>query len=149
MLTWVSDISPAGQLVLIEAARKSVLLRPDGAKAWLVLGKLLIEAGLLEEAEERLKAAASRLPAEPKIHLLLGEACRRVGDLDAAMAAVETALSLTPSDQAAVLKHFDILVDMRDWTRVAQDLSDATRAAPARQSVIRAHAHFARCGGDP
>jgi tetratricopeptide (TPR) repeat protein len=148
-MAWVTDISPAARLELIEIARKSVLQEPDRASSWLVLGDLLNKAGLFDEAVDVLSAGAARLPAEPKVHLLLANARQLVGDIEAALAEVETALSLTPNDRATMLRRFDMLVTARRWHRVAQNLEDLTTTEPTRGSVIRAHAHFAISGGNP
>jgi tetratricopeptide (TPR) repeat protein len=149
MVAWASNINPAAWPALIVAARKLVLLEPDRASGWLALGNLLMEMDRFEEAADVLSDGAARLPAEPKVHRLLADARQKIGEIDAALAAVETALSLAPHDQATILSRFDFFVYAGRWDRVAQDLDDVTTAAPTRRSVILAHAHFARGGGDP
>lgn len=149
MVTWASDIGPDGRQALIQAARASISRQPDFANGWIVLGTLLMESGRFEEAEHVLKDGSTRLPEVSQIHLLMARACQQIGDLDAALIAAETALSLVPHDREARLRRFDLLVRSRRWNRVSQDLENMTMLAPARTSVIHAHAHFTRSGGDP
>jgi uncharacterized protein (TIGR02466 family) len=149
MLTWTSDIGPAARAALIEAARKSIALTPQRVTDWIALGNLLLETGRFEEAADALSEATSRLPNEPKLHVLLASALQDAGRIDAALAAVEKALLLIPHDQAVLLRRFDLIVVSGNWDRVAGDLEDARQAEPARPSVIAACAHLARSQGDP
>jgi uncharacterized protein (TIGR02466 family) len=149
MVTWVPEVRPDARNALIEAARKSVSLHPERPAEWVALGNLLIRTGRFEEAADALNDGAARLPAEPKLHLLLASARQRLGELTAAMAAVEKALSLAPCDRGALLRRFDLLVHTRQWDRVAQELDAMTAIMPTRNSVIWGHVHFVRNGGNP
>ena len=149
MLSWAVDLGSVARIALIEAAYKFISVQPERVTGWLRLGNLLIDAGRFEEATDALSDGAVRLPTEPKVYLLLAEARRRAGEFDAALVAAETAFSLAPHIRATVLKRFDLLVEMRSWDRVLQDLDDLTMTAPTRRSVIVAHEHFARSASDP
>jgi tetratricopeptide (TPR) repeat protein len=149
MVTWVNEISPAGRRALIETARKSLSLHPEQTKAWTILGELLLEAGLFEEANHTLTEAASLLPAEPKVLFLFADALQRVGKADAALAVLETVPSFATKDQNVALRQFDLFVETGRWDKVTQNLERIASIASSRRSVILAHGYFASNGGDP
>jgi Flp pilus assembly protein TadD len=149
MVTWAKEVSPVWRRGLIASARDSVSRRPHRAGDWHVLARLLIDDGRLEEAEQALCECAAQLPSNSKTWLLLADVRRRLGDADCAMVALDTALSHAPHDREAALRRFDLCVTLGRWEQVTPDLPEIAAKAPARGSVILAHAHLARANGDP
>jgi predicted O-linked N-acetylglucosamine transferase (SPINDLY family) len=70
---------------------------PGRTAAWHLLGALLLEMGRDREAAAFLKRAIARFPHEVALLANLGEAQRRVWDLEGAEATLRLALSLKPS----------------------------------------------------
>jgi tetratricopeptide (TPR) repeat protein len=143
MLTWVEDMNPALRQGLVDAAEKSISLQPDRPDVWLALANLLNEIGRYEQAGRILNEGAERFPTDVKLRISLADTYRKLGEYEAALAAMDIALSLSPDDREATVKRFEILVAADRWEHVARDLANMTRVAPDHRAIIQAHAHFA------
>ena len=149
MVMWAPKTSAGDREALIAEARKWVSIEPNRAERWIALGNVLIELGRFSEAAECMSEGTAILPEEPTVHLLLADARRRTGDLDAAVKATEIALSLAPNDPEALFRGFDIFVAAHCWDRVALYLDYMTNVAPTLTSVLRAQMYKVRKGGNP
>ena len=109
---------PSKLAAIVAVTRRATALRPDIAGNWEALARLLLRTDQDDEAIAVLTEAVSNLPADPKLQLMLVDACRRAGRLEL----VQEALSRTPSPA----------VDDREFTALRLSLR-----SPTPQDAIR------------
>src|SRR6266480_4378551 len=68
--------------VFIDLVRKAAAFRPHIVKNWELLARLLLRTGEEEEAIAVLAEAISKLPKEPRLHLMLAHAYYRARRFD-------------------------------------------------------------------
>ena len=71
---WDVTIDTNKLRAIIDLARKATVLQPYVPKNWEALARLLLRTGEVEEAIVALNEAISKLPAEPRFHLMLAAA---------------------------------------------------------------------------
>jgi len=87
----------AGQLERAEPfLREALQLRPDRGVTRRDLGLILLRTDRSAEAREHLRQAARDIPDDPAVHNYLGTALAVTGDLPAAIAEFQRALTLDP-----------------------------------------------------
>ena len=112
------------------AARQALKLRPDSARAHLVLGFALMFQGQLAEAEKELREALRLDPDDAETLMRLGECAKEQGKLDDAIAFWNEAKRLDPTD-AAVHAHLgDAYAKKRDRENALRELKEAERLDP-------------------
>jgi len=124
LLAWTGDqapADPAGRLafferrgnLLIEAAKTSsrfdgALARTFYAEGHLLKGLEFLERGLLAEARRMLENATSESPSDARPAVALARACARLLDLEAAEAALLTALTRDPKVAGVLASEADL-----------------------------------------
>jgi len=88
--------------------REALRINPDYAPAHLALARSVLDRGDVRSAADLLTTAATRLPRDPDIPALLGEALSRGGDRAGAIEALERSLAIHP-DQPAIRQRLDEL----------------------------------------
>src|SRR5262252_3180861 len=81
-MLWEAATEASRVPVLLDLARKAAALRPDVPQNWETLARLLLRSGRNEEAGAVLTEATSRLPDDPKLHLMLADAWLRAGQFE-------------------------------------------------------------------
>lgn len=99
------DLEPVSSDDAIEAYRRALELEPSHADAHLNLGRLLHEAGRVEEAERHYRHAADADPGSARAFYNLGVALEDQSAAAGAIEAYEAALRLDPELAAA---HFNL-----------------------------------------
>jgi tetratricopeptide (TPR) repeat protein len=113
----------------VKAFRRSLDLNAETLVSWLNYGRALVKAGQLEEAEQQLRTAADRFPADAQPLKELHELMRRRGRADEALHAVlEQALERAPHDK-------DLLLAVSKHRVLAKQLESAERACRAVLAV--------------
>ena len=132
---------------LIELARQARSLRPDQAKPWESLGRLLLRAGQDEEAVEVLTEAAARLPREPKLHLMLADACYRAGRSDRFREVLEKAPAVPQTDRDMRIFHLELWMKARG-EEAERAASEALAIDPAHPEALKVLAGRSRQRGE-
>jgi protein O-GlcNAc transferase len=91
----------AGRLGEAESLFRQILTYEPSPEAHFNLGKILKDAGRLDEAAAAYRAAIAIRPDLVEAHNNLGTASKEVGDLDGAMAAYRQAYALRPDPRTA------------------------------------------------
>jgi hypothetical protein len=113
--------------VIIDLARKATALRPCVPNNWEALARLLLRTGKDEEAIAVLTEAVSKLPTEPRLHLVLADAYFQAGRLDRFHEVLDRAPAVPIGDREMTILRLELL--MR--TKVAKDAALAAAAALA------------------
>ena len=103
-----------------------------GAGAQLMLGRIALSTGELDEAEERFRAALAIDPESTAALQSLGNLHRRRGDIDRALEAYERALLSAPDDVRLRLFVARLLLERSQGEPVAKDAA----AVPDRKSDL-------------
>lgn len=119
-----------------EAARQAVALEPQSSRASIVLGGVLRASGRLDEALSVHAALVRSAPqdAVPVLEMALTE--RKAGNIDAALLAIEKAVSLAPEMASSHLFHGELLL-------LRGDLAAAFAAMDRFNDLQRPAAHTA------
>jgi Flp pilus assembly protein TadD len=110
--------------VFVDLAREATALRPDVPKNWETLVQLLQRTGKDEEAIAVLAEAISKLPTEPKLHLILADAYYRARRFDLMREVLHRAPAIPIDDREMAILRLELLMKMRvakDTARVAAD----------------------------
>jgi predicted TPR repeat methyltransferase len=124
----------------IEIYREIVGLEPGNLDGNYLLGSLLAEAGILDEAERYLKVAAEILPSSPYVWNNLGNVYLLRGDEDAALSAWAQALAVQPN-LAEAWSNMGLIHHRRGHLDLAEECmkrSTALRDTPYAWSVLAA-----------
>jgi uncharacterized protein (TIGR02466 family) len=133
----------------INLARKATELRPEIAKNWETLGVCLLKSGENEKAIAVLSEAVSRLPQEPKLHLMLAQAYCRAGRLDTAHEILKGAPTIRSDDRAMSLLRFELLLEVRSGSDARQVASDILALDPTNFEALDIIGKAARNDGRP
>jgi tetratricopeptide (TPR) repeat protein len=98
----------------VAAARKALERSPQGFHA-VLLGTILLRAGCYAEARDCLKKAAAGATANGVSHLVLSEACLKLGDFRGAWRAAARAAELTPKLSRVPKDRRDALLMKAMW----------------------------------
>jgi predicted O-linked N-acetylglucosamine transferase (SPINDLY family) len=129
-----------------EALYRRVLAEdPGNTVAVHLLGALLLETGRNAEAAHHLREAVSRLPGNAVFFANLGEAHRRLGDADEAVAALDCALYLRP-DFAEV--HYTLGLTLLGEERFEEAIASFSRAIELKASLLAARMGLAQAFHD-
>lgn len=111
------------------------------ADALIVRGNELEDAGQLQQAEASYRLAVAKAPRHPRAHLNLGIVLGAKGDEPAAVASLETVLSLDPAHPFGNYNLARLMVLRRDTARARALVSAALLARPdfpqARELQVR------------
>jgi predicted Zn-dependent protease len=100
--------------------KEALALKPDYAPAYLNLGRYLVDHDRSREAAALLQTAVARLPRDPQVRLLQGEALLASGRGPEGDAALGEALKLKPGDEA-------FRIEVEDVRRRAKESSEANQ----------------------
>ncbi len=137
---------PEAKLALGEIFQELAALRaeqlqrvaPDSLAAHELLGKWLESQAKLPEALAQYRSALEKSPNTPGLHFLIGNVNWKLGNFDAAEAALQDELKLNPHHAMANLRMGEILLqtDREDPMKAVACLREATSDA---QSSLEAH----------
>lgn len=111
----------------IDIYRKTLELEPDWAEAYAAIGEALFSLNRSEESMATLEKAASLDSANEVPHALLGKLYQDSGKQDKAIAELETAHRLMPSDREVTYRLYRIYSlkgDSDNGSRLQKDLED-------------------------
>lgn len=108
---------------------------PRDSIAYILLGDIHIEEGLLEAAVELFIKANSIAPKFPVIHLALGRAYHKLRDFGAAIAQYDTALALQKNNRRALALRAVSRSMIDDWSGAIADFETANEIAEMSRQV--------------
>lgn len=122
----------------IDLFQQGMALQPADMKMRTGLAHALVQAHRYEDAQEQLRVVEEMTPDDPTVHLLLGEVYLNTGNLDEAIRAYETCLSLAPQQVWALYglgrayegqgKELDAIAAWENALRIAPDFKPALQA---------------------
>ena len=124
-MRWDTSADRARRAVLVELARKAVALRPDDARQWELLAQSLLLMERDDEAVEVLNDAVARLPAVPKLPLLLADIHHRFGRVDLFDRAMRQVPEIPVDDRPTTLHRLEVLMKAaaaNDAARIAREI---------------------------
>lgn len=107
----------------------------DAARCFVLLGRWLATHGHLSEAPGYFRRAAELMPTEPAIPRALSEIHRELGDIPAAIAALEKAVEMDPSDVALLSRLRELCVAEGRDEEAARLLARLAEVAPENVEV--------------
>lgn len=126
-MRWDMSAQTGNLGVLVDLARKAIALRPGDAKHWETLAQSLLLMDKDEEAAAVLTDAIARLPAEPRLHLMLADTCYRLGRHDLFGQVMREVPAIPADDHKTALYRLEILMK----AGIAPDASQIAREALA------------------
>lgn len=111
--------------VVVELARKAVALRPDDARQWELLAQALLAMDRDDEAVAVLADAAARLPAAPKLPLILAGIHQRLGRGDLFERVMRQVPDIPADDLPTTLDRLELLMKAaaaNDAVRIAHEI---------------------------
>ncbi|MBI3198185.1 MAG: hypothetical protein HYZ40_11920 [Rhodospirillales bacterium] len=109
-MRWDMSARTGNLRVLVDLARKAIELRPGDAKHQETLAQSLLLMDKDEEAAAVLTDAIARLPAEPRLHLMLADTYYRLGRHDLLEQALRNVPSIPGYDLKTALYRLEILM---------------------------------------
>jgi tetratricopeptide (TPR) repeat protein len=122
--------------------------RPRFKLAEMTLAQLLLADGQPQAALEAALRAATALPRDPDVHLLVARSYRDLDRLENAEAAAELALALEPRSGIAWAITADVALARGELDRAGELLQTAKRRAPGDAHVLLVEARLAARTGD-
>jgi uncharacterized protein (TIGR02466 family) len=148
-MLWEVQTAMNDPAVLIDLARKATALRPHVAKNWEVLAHNLLRIAAVEEAIAVLSEAKSKLPAEPRLKLMLAAAYYRAGRFDDAQESLHRASAVPNEDRGTTIFRLELLMKMRAAKTLAQAATDAIALDPTNKFALEALSKVSRDDGRP
>ncbi|MGQ0584122.1 MAG: 2OG-Fe(II) oxygenase family protein [Reyranella sp.] len=124
-MRWDLSADRARRGVVVELARKAVALRPDDARQWELLAHALLLMDRDDEAVAVLTDAAARLPAAPKLALMLAGIHHRLGRGDLFDRVMRQVPEIPADDLPATLHRLELLMKAAaatDSARIAHEI---------------------------
>lgn len=106
-------------------------------------GTIALKQGDYATAAKQLEKAARTITDSPDLYYNLGTAQQRLGNLDAALKAYQTALDLRPSDTTVMLCIGDIHLKRQNWEEATAVFEKASQNLPPSAEVLTALAQAA------
>ena len=126
-MRWDMSAQTGNLGVLVDLARKAIALRPGDAKHWGTLAQSLLLMDKDEEAAAVLTDAIARLPAEPRLHLMLADTYYRLGRHDLFDQVLREVPAIPEDDRKTALYRLEVLMK----TGIAHDAGRIAREALA------------------
>jgi tetratricopeptide (TPR) repeat protein len=123
-MRWDMSAQTGNLGILVDLARKATALRPGDASHWETLARSLLLMDKDEEAAAVLTDAIARLPAEPKLHLMLADTWDRLGRLDLFDQVMRGVPEIPDDDRKTALHRLEILIKTgaaNDAERIARE----------------------------
>jgi tetratricopeptide (TPR) repeat protein len=151
MLWNASDLGFAGfaNPSLLDLARKAAVLRPDVVKNWELLAWLLLRDRRDDEAIKALREGLSRLPQEPRLHLILADAYGRTGRLDAMGEVLDRVPPIPAEDRQTTIYQLSLQMQRRDGKDGAKLAAAALALDPTHEGALKVLGHASRENGTP
>lgn len=124
-MRWDISADRHKQGLIVDLARKAVALRPDDARQWELFAHALLQMERDDEAAEVLAEAVARLPAVPKLPLMLADIHHRRGRGDLFDRVMCQVPEIPADDPATILYRLELLMKAaaaNDAGRIARDI---------------------------
>ncbi len=148
-MLWESSAASAQAAVVAELARKVVALRPTDVRHWELLGQSLLQMDRPDEAVAALTDAIEKLPATPKFHLLLADACQRLGRRDLFERAMQRVPAIPDDDSATAVYRLELLMKAAAANDVCRIAREVLALDPTHHDAIEHLASAARRDATP
>jgi tetratricopeptide (TPR) repeat protein len=135
--------------IMIGLARKATALRPDVPTNWATIARLLLRADKGEEAIAVLIEAISKLPNEPKLHLMLADAYYRARRFDLFREVLHRAPAVPIDDRAMTIFRLELLMKTRVAKDVARVAADTLALDPTNPEALKVLGGTSRRNGNP
>ena len=134
---------------IIDLARKATTLRPDVANNWQTLARLLLRTGKNEETIAVLAEAISKLPAEPKLHLMLADAHYRARRFGLVHEVLGRAPPVPIEDREMTIFRLELLMKTRAVKAAARLAADTLALDPTNVEALTVLGQALRENGNP
>jgi uncharacterized protein (TIGR02466 family) len=135
--------------VIIDLARKASTLRPNVARNWKTLARLLLSTGKNEEAVAALIEAISVLPTVPQFHLMLADAYYRAQRPDLVQQVLRGAPVVPIDDRAMTIFRLELLMKTLAVKEAAQIATDILALDPTNIVALITLGKVSRENGTP
>ena len=146
---WDGTIDTNKLKAIIDLARKATVLQPYAPKNWEALARLLLRTGEAEEAIAALNEAISRLPAEPRLHLMLAGAYHRTERLDRVREVIHGVPTIPSDDREMAIYRLEVLMETRVSEDSAQIAKDTLALDPTNVKALEVLGQASRKIGSP
>ena len=146
-MLWDLPADPQKMPAIIDLARKATTLCPHGAQHWVSLARLLLRTGRNDDAVEILTEAIAEVPVEPKLHLMLADACHRAGKFDLFREILEQAPECPASDRETTLFRLELRMRTRSQD-AALAATEALGLDPTNPEAIKIVGGLSRENGN-
>lgn len=129
-------------------ARTATALDPDAEVAHLAMGRVLMAARKLDEAERHLSLLLERAPSDPSYLRAYAELSEMKGDVDAQLTHLERALESDPNDPDTLAALAACWIDRGNLLRAMSHARDALEQTPEHQDALVAMGRVLLRNGD-
>jgi Flp pilus assembly protein TadD len=149
-MLWHEDLQSGKHLpAIIDLARKATALRPDIVKNWYMLASFLMQAGEDEEAITVLTEAISKLPADPRLYVMLARAHHQARRIDLLREVLQRVPAIPVDDRETTLSRFELLMKSRTADDEAQVATDTLTLDPLNSHALLVLGKVSRNNGQP
>jgi tetratricopeptide (TPR) repeat protein len=148
-MLWDASTSKNNLPVFIDLARKATALRPDVGKNWERLAWHLLRTGKDDEAIAVLSEAVSKLPREPRLHLMLADAYYRTRRFDLVDEILQSAPAIPIDDRETTIYRLELQMETRAAKDAAELAADTLALDPTHQEALNVLGNASRENGRP
>jgi len=135
--------------IVLDLARKATALRPNVAKNWETLARLLLRTGKVEETIVVLTKGISALKTEPRLHLMLAHAYYQVRRFDLMRDVLDQAPAIPINDREMTIFRHELLMKTLNGSEAGQAAAKVLALDPTNKEALTILGLASRQSGDP